>query len=68
MSTFPQGKLDLLPLEHSAEGTVARNLACYTSRPVRPLKARSILLRRVRRRIASQLTSASIETEPLSAR
>jgi N-acetyl-anhydromuramyl-L-alanine amidase AmpD len=26
MSTYPQGKLDLLPLDHSAEGTVARNL------------------------------------------
>jgi N-acetyl-anhydromuramyl-L-alanine amidase AmpD len=26
MSTYQQGKLDLLPLDHSAEGTVARNL------------------------------------------
>lgn len=26
MSTYPQAKLDLLPLDHSAEGTVARNL------------------------------------------
>jgi N-acetyl-anhydromuramyl-L-alanine amidase AmpD len=26
MSTYPQGKLDLLPLDHSAEGTLPRNL------------------------------------------
>ncbi|MBV8846120.1 MAG: N-acetylmuramoyl-L-alanine amidase [Bryobacterales bacterium] len=26
MSTYPHGKLDLLPLDHSAEGSVARNL------------------------------------------
>jgi hypothetical protein len=26
MSTYPQGKLDLLPLDHSVEGTLPRNL------------------------------------------